>query len=102
MKERLITVAATLLAALGLNALIQGQLRSEPTVVQGQGRFAAVQFSRSEGGWWFFDTRTGDLWIYDEQRKLPLWHFRVRELGAPLEQVQLRQTAPTPPSQARP
>ena len=60
-----------------------------PATVGAQSGFNAVQFSRSEGALWFFDTKTGDLWIYDEARKLPLWHFRIAKLGAAMEKVSL-------------
>src|SRR5438067_1376722 len=103
MKIRLKTVAATLLLAGCLVTVFQLQLRSEPT--QPQTRFSAIQFTRSDGGWWFFDTRSGDIWIYDEERKLPLWHFRLKELGQPLEKIQLPEGVglrPRTPRQARP
>jgi hypothetical protein len=87
MKSRLGTIALTaLLTALLMNAL-SPWLR--PPTVEAQSRFGSIQFTRSEGGWWFFDTRNGDLWIYDEARKMPIWHYRLKDLGAPLEHVSL-------------
>ncbi len=65
--------------------------------VHAQGGVAGIQFSRSEGALWFFDSRTGDLWIYDEARRMPLWHWKVSRLGAPLENISLTgKTAPPP------
>ena len=58
---------------------------AQTEALAGQSDFSTVQFSRSPGSWSFFDTRTGDLWIYDESRRMPLWHFRMTELGKTIE-----------------
>ena len=97
MKTHVITVLLAVLTTLLTVQLMAQWFRPaavEAQSVEAQSGFSSVQFTRSDGAWWFFDTRTGDLWIYDEARKLPLWHYRMRELGGPLEKVSL--TGKTP------
>ncbi len=84
MRKRVSLVVITVLAALVLSLAVQSQLRSEPPA---EPQFTGVQFLPYENGWWFFDTRTGDIWIYDQERKLALSHWRLRSLGGPIEQV---------------
>jgi hypothetical protein len=38
-----------------------------PPVAEAQSSLSGVQFSGSLGGFWLFDTRTGDVWTYEMQ-----------------------------------
>lgn len=84
MRKRASLIVLAILCAAVLSLAVQQQLRSEPPV---QPQFTGVQFTPYQNGWWFFDTRTGDIWIYDQERKLALSHWRLRSLGGPIERV---------------
>ena len=87
------TVVVSCVLSVVITLVIAGWVfRSAP--VEAQSRFSSIQFARSEGGWWFFDTRTGDIWVYDEGKKVPLWHFRLTQLGAPLEKMKTSSEKP--------
>ena len=84
MKKALIRSVLALLAAVVLTLVLHTQVRSEAPEAA---NFAGVQFRPLPNGWSFFDTRTGDIWIYDQERQLPLSHYRLRALGAQIELV---------------
>ena len=75
--------------------VLQSLTEPEPATAQvtGESAFAAVEFLPTERSLWFFDRRTGDLWIYDQQRQLPFRHYKLEALGAPLAKVKLEPTA---------
>ena len=79
-----LTVIALLLAVVALKPFIQPQsvaAQSRAAVV-GQSSLAGVQFSSGEGYTTFFDTTTGDIWVY---RGLDLVaHTKVTQLGKPM------------------
>lgn len=84
MRKHISLAVLALLGALLLSLAVHPPLRSEALA---QPQFAGVQFLPYQNGWWFFDTRTGDIWIYDQERKLPLSHWRLRSLGGGIERV---------------
>src|SRR5574341_2634072 len=88
MKSHLTTIILTVVVTLLVSNFLLPKLQSVPAEAQA-GRFSGIQFMRSEGSLWFFDTRSGDIWIYDEARKLPVWHLRLPNLGAPIEKLSL-------------
>ncbi len=82
------------LAGAGLTALLLAAAFALGNSVGAQAEdyrvdLAAVDFHYTNGAFWFFDRRQGDLWIYDEERRQPLWHLKITQLGAPLEQIAL-------------
>jgi hypothetical protein len=59
---------------------------SPDAVAHAQGAFAGVQFSGEGGTYDFFDTRTGEVYDYDDITGLQR-HVRLMKLGAPLVRV---------------
>jgi hypothetical protein len=57
-----------------------------PNVALAQTSLTGVVFTGTVGGFWLFDPRTGDAWVYDTvQNKTK--HWRVIEPGKPLQEV---------------
>jgi hypothetical protein len=74
-----LTVIAIMLAAIAFKPLIS------PEMISAQGSFAGVQFTMSGRGFYFFDTRTGEIWGYGSQDgTLGAQQWRLTKLGAPL------------------
>jgi len=55
-----------------------------PETTQAQGSFSGVQFSATPRGDEFFDSRTGELWWYNEDGNLA-GKYRLSKLGQPLK-----------------
>jgi hypothetical protein len=72
-----LTVIAVLLAVIAFRPYV-----SPDAVVQAQGLFAGVQFTGFNGGAYFFDTRTGDVWNSTVNQKPQ--HYRLTKLDAPM------------------
>lgn len=74
----MLVVIALLLAVIALKPILQ------PSRVMAQGNFSGVQFSPDmTGGYWFFDTHTGDLWHYSQSGEVAAvnTHQKVAKLG---------------------
>jgi hypothetical protein len=78
--KAILTVIALCLLSIGMRLLIQ----PSPVLAQDGGY---VQFAVTGGGLvpniWFFDRRTGDVWMYGAMVKPT--HYRLTALGAPIE-----------------
>jgi hypothetical protein len=59
-----------------------------PTLVNADSTFAGVQFSARADGFWAFDTKTGDVWMYQAAADFPAGRVihigRITALGKPL------------------
>jgi hypothetical protein len=75
--KTILTLIALLLGVVALKPIIQ------PQPVSAQASLAGVQFSGSVGGFWLFDTKTGDVWAYEKQgSNTAVTHVgRVPEIG---------------------
>jgi hypothetical protein len=49
------------------------------------GTLNAVQFTGSQGAFWIFDTRSGDVWQYNTESGLIDGHFKIARPGGPIE-----------------
>jgi hypothetical protein len=93
MKRTLMTIAATALSASVLSTTFYTRLGSQPAGLEEELRafiqapFSGVQFTYVPGGLYFFDTRTGDVWIYDESYRQPTRHYRLHEFGREIERI---------------
>ena len=72
-----LTLIALFLGIIALRPFFQ------PPTVSAQAGLSAVQFSGSLGGFWAFDTRTGEVWVY-EGKKPPQFQGKISKLGTPL------------------
>jgi hypothetical protein len=72
-----LTVIAVLLGLIALRPYV-----SPDAVAHAQGPFAGVQFDAPSGDPAFFDSRTGDYWLYRDDGKVI--HGRVVKLGQPM------------------
>jgi hypothetical protein len=88
-KSQSITVILTTLVTLLVANFLTPWFRPQIADAEVQTQYSVIQFARSEHGFWFFDTQHGDLWMYDEMRRLPVWHLQLKTLGAPLEKLSL-------------
>ena len=77
--KAILTIIALLLAVIALKPLFQ------PQPAMAQGNFSSVQFSSSPGGLKFFDTRTGEIWLYQENGGQMYQHFKITQLGKPVQ-----------------
>jgi hypothetical protein len=77
--KTILTLIALLLAVIALKPIVQPQ----PTIAQGN--LSSIQFSGARIGFWAFDTRTGDVWIYNTQTGGCDGHFKITQLGKALE-----------------
>jgi hypothetical protein len=81
-----LTAIVILLAVIAAKPIFQPD-----ATVSAQSPFSGIQFSyfdsRGEEYWRFFDTRTGELWVYGYANLKPLSMYRLRKLGEPLELV---------------
>ena len=76
--KTILTVIALLLAVIALKPVLQ------PQPVMAQGNLSGVQFAiGGDHGYWFFDTKTGDIWEY-KVNTLPVVHDQLTQLGKPL------------------
>jgi hypothetical protein len=87
MKSHLLAIL--LVVAIALLIFDATSTWTSPGLAETQLRSTTLQFAHSDGTLWFFDARTGDLWAYDVARRSPIWHFRLKGLGSPLETVSL-------------
>jgi hypothetical protein len=69
-----LTIIAVMLTVIGCKS-------SQPFSVAAEGPFSGVQFSVGIAGISFFDTKTGDIWIFSDNKWL---HNRVVAFGKPL------------------
>jgi uncharacterized membrane protein len=78
--KTILTIIAVLLAVISLKPILQ------PKPVMAQGNLSGVQFAPTmNGGFWFFDTRSGEVWEYTPVGlSLPDGHRKVTQLGKPL------------------
>lgn len=76
-----LTVIAVLLGVIAIRPYV-----SPDTVARAQGSFAGVQVAGSAGGPAFWDTRTGDIWMYPSWATQP-HHYRLAKAGASLTEV---------------
>jgi hypothetical protein len=68
-----------------LTVIACGPLISPDTTVSAQSApFAGVQFTANGSLQSFFDTRTGDLWMYEATSKEWTYFGRVTKLGQPV------------------
>jgi hypothetical protein len=90
MKPDLYTKAVLAVIALMLAVIACKPLINPETTASAQGPFAGVQFTSDRGASGaFFDTRTGELWLYDvgyqkEFGGKMFRKFRLTKLGQPL------------------
>jgi hypothetical protein len=79
MKPDLYTKAVLTVIALLLLLIACNQYVHPATTANAQGPFAGVQYSNLE----FFDTRTGDLWVYEATPKelVVKIHAKLSKLG---------------------
>jgi hypothetical protein len=71
-----LTLIAVCLLTIACKSVVQ------PIGVSAEGPFAGVQFSGSMGGFWAFDTKTGDVWTFTPQK---CQHYgKITQLGEPL------------------
>jgi hypothetical protein len=83
MKPDLYTKAVLTVIAFMLVMMSCRQYISPSTTVQAEGKFADLQFAGpSEVS--FFDTRTGEVWIYHPESGKLLLSWKVTKLGSPL------------------
>jgi hypothetical protein len=78
--KTILTLIALLLAVIALKPILQ------PQTVKAGGSFSGVQFSATVGGFWVFDSSTGDVWAYNSGSGKADIHFKVTKLGQPLGQ----------------
>ena len=74
--KTILTVIALLLAVNALKPILQ------PQPAMAQGNLNGVQFATDQGKRVFFDSRTGDIWIYGGDQFME--HLKVAKLGSPL------------------
>jgi hypothetical protein len=72
--KAVLTVIAIMLAVIACKPLI-----SPDTTASAQGSFAGIQYA---GGGQFFDTRTGEIWVYTAEQLIV--KQRLAKLGQPL------------------
>jgi hypothetical protein len=73
-----LTVIAVLLAVIALRPYV-----NPDAVAHAQGQFAGVEFSAGPGGLNFFDTKTGEIWGYNNAGPYKE-KFRLTKVGGPL------------------
>ncbi|HEY6392369.1 MAG TPA: hypothetical protein VIX89_13875 [Bryobacteraceae bacterium] len=85
--KAVLTVIALLLTVIAYKAVVQ----REPALSAQPAPFASVEFTRLNGFFTFFDTRTGEIWDYDTfyiDKKSIYGHavrkFTLTKLGEPL------------------
>jgi hypothetical protein len=77
--KTLLTLIVLLLAVIAFKPLVQ------PSPALAQGNLNGVQFSGIPGGGFFlFDSRTGDVWSYDINSGQLHGHSKIAQLGKPL------------------
>jgi len=75
-----LTAIAVLLAVIALRPYVH------PDAVQAQGSFAGVQFAKGPNtDYYFFDSRTGDLWTYKNGLNYETTARRLTKFGQPLK-----------------
>ena len=80
--KAVLTIIAVLLTVIACRTVI-----SPETTASAQGSFAGVQFTSTYGTNTFFDTRTGEVWVYHGNDEAPgqlIVKFKVTKLGEPL------------------
>jgi hypothetical protein len=77
--KTILTLIAVLLAVIALKPIIQ------PTPALAQANTSGVQFSASSSDISFFDPKSGDVWKYYAPSPNPVNHFKLTNLGTPLE-----------------
>ncbi len=76
--KAVLTVIAFMLVMIGCHQYV-----SPTTIVKAEGQFAGVEFV-SNAQIAFFDSRTGEVWVYRWNGSLDK-HYRVTTLGQPLK-----------------
>jgi hypothetical protein len=76
--KSVLTVIAVLLGVIAVRPYV-----SPDTVAHAQGQFAGVEFSAGAGGLNFFDTKTGEIWGYNNAGPYKE-KFRLTKVGGPL------------------
>ncbi len=71
------TILTLILLFLGMIAL---RPYFQPPAADAAGNFASIQFSYSGGEHAFFDTRSGDVWVHDNNGHFRQ-HYRVHTWG---------------------
>ena len=74
--KTILTLIALLLAVMSLRPLLM------PTWAHAQSNLNGVQFSGAASGFWLFDGKTGDAWLYSPEGDV-IKHVKVTKLGAP-------------------
>ena len=77
-KKAVLTVIAVF-----LGMLVFKQYLRPDVVAQAQSGFAGVQFSGAD----YFDSKTGDIWVYGGRGLDRPLHYRMARLGEPLVQI---------------
>ena len=74
--KTILTLIAVILTLIACKSVVQ------PPGVAADGPLAGVQFSGSIGGFWAFDTKTGDVWAWEHGQ----WTHpgKISQLGQPL------------------
>ena len=75
--KTILTFIGLLLAVIALKPIIQ------PTPALAQANMSGVQFSAAGGTLYFFDPKSGDVWMYTTQLH-QIDHFKLTQLGQPL------------------
>jgi hypothetical protein len=72
--KAVLTIIAVMLAVIASNQLVS------PRIASAQGGFAGVQWNGSDG---FFDSRTGEIWVYNTETHTPILRYRLPNPGQP-------------------
>ena len=75
--KTILTLILLFLALIALKPIFQ------PPAAQAAGNYGSIQFSYSNGEASFFDTRSGDVWIHDNNGHYRQ-HYRVNQWGKDL------------------
>jgi FlaG/FlaF family flagellin (archaellin) len=75
--KAILTVIAVMLTVIALRPLVSPESASAQA-----GAFTGIQYSHAQGDYTFFDSRTGDIWVYVADGTILT--SRVTKLGAPL------------------
>jgi hypothetical protein len=75
--KTILTIIALLLAAIVTKPLFT------PSAIVADGKFTAMQFTGSPGGFYVFDPRSGDVWSYSSTGQVE--HLKIVTLGQPLQ-----------------
>jgi hypothetical protein len=77
--KTILTIIALLLAVIVLKPFVT------PSIANAQTSLNGIQVSFGGTGLWFFDTKTGDIWVYSMQDLSDVTHVgKIVELGKPI------------------